>query len=258
MKYPKQIISIGFVSWFLSVQVLAVPTKFDIKAGPAPVALMVFSKQAAVEVIFSSSDLEKVKANEVIGQFEPDDALSLLLRGTSFNFQRNGGGKFVITSDPTPRAAVGSVRGTLSWSDGRPASGVLLVARETGQTAKTDKYGEYYFPSMKPGNYLFIATAEGYQSLHITDVLVSSRQDIALKTQIMRKALDVTKLAPYLVQADVTSLLDPYEVTSNRVQPFQSANVDLPRTIDDAQPYLIFERRAIEQSGCLWMQQKLQ
>jgi outer membrane receptor protein involved in Fe transport len=249
MEYTKQIISIGFVSWFLSAQVLAVPTKFDIKAGPAPVALMVFSKQAAVEVIFSSSDLEKVKANEVIGQFEPDDALSLLLRGTNFNFQRNGGGKFVITSDPTPRSAVGSVRGTLSWSDGRPASGVLLVARETGQTAKTDKYGEYYFPSMKTGNYLFIATAEGYQTLHISEVLVVALKDITLKTQIIRKAIDVTKLEPYQVKADVTSLLDPYEVTSNRVQPFQSANVDLPRSIDDAQPYLIFERRAIEQSG---------
>jgi iron complex outermembrane recepter protein len=249
MKYTKQIISIGLVSWFLSAQVLAVPTKFDIKAGPAPVALMVFSKQAAVEVIFSSSDLEKVKANEVIGQFEPDDALSLLLRGTSFNFQRNGGGKFVITSDPSPRSAVGSVRGTLSWSDGRPASGVLVVARETGQTAKTDKYGEYYFPTLKTGNYLLMATAEGYQPLHISEVLVSAQKDITLKTQIMRKAMDVTKLEPYRVQADVTSLLDPYEVTSNRVQPFQSANVDLPRSIDDAQPYLIFERRAIEQSG---------
>jgi hypothetical protein len=249
MKYIKLRFSITLVLWSLSAKLLAVPAKFNINAQPAPAALMSFSKQAALEVIFSPSNLAKVKTNEVIGRFEPDDALLLLLRGTGFNFQSNAGGKFVITSDPASQVATGSIRGTLSWSDGRPAPDVLLVAKETGQTAKTDKYGEYYFPSLKTGTYLLIATAEGYQPLHITDVLVISQKEIALKTQIMRKALDVTKLAPYLVQADVTSLLDPYEVTSNRVQPFQSANVDLPRTIDDAQPYLIFERRAIEQSG---------
>ena len=249
MKYIILHLFINIILWSIPAEVLAISIEFNINAQQAPAALMLFSKQAAIEVDFASDNLETVRTNEVIGQFEPEDALSLLLRDTGFKYQRNGGGKFVITSEPKLQTAIGSVRGTLSWSDSRPASGVLVVANETGQTANTDKYGEYYFPSLKTGIYLLIATADGCQPLHISDVLVSAQRDITLKTQVMRKALDPTKLAPYLVQADVTSLLDPYEVKSNRVQPFQSANVDLPRTVDDAQPYLIFERRAIEQSG---------
>jgi len=232
---------------------LGAPVKFEIKAQPGPAALMAFSKQAAVEVVFSADDLKEVRANEVIGQFEPDEAMARLLRDTSFTAHRNGGGKFVVTAvrapDPAPGAQAGSVKGSLGWNDGRPAAGVTLLVSETGQMAQTDKYGEYYFPALKAGTYKLVATADGYQPLHITEVEVRTGEDLVLNGLTMRKAFDVTKMEPFLVRADAATLLDPYEVASNRVQPFQSANVDLPRTMDDAQPYLIFERRAIEQSG---------
>jgi len=48
--------------------------------------------------------------------------------------------------------------------------------------------------------------------------------------------------------ADLISL-DPYEVTDNRPEIFSDRNVDLPRTVNDVQPYLIFGSKAIEESG---------
>jgi outer membrane receptor protein involved in Fe transport len=251
LKRIRLVLAFAFAN--LAVVGLAAPVKFEIKAQPGSSALMAFSAQAAVEVVFSAEDLKEVRANEVIGQFEPEDAIARLLRGTGFGARRNSGGKFVVTAVRGAAApavsAAGSVRGSLGWGDGRPAAGVTVAVRETGQTVKTDKYGEYYFSALKAGTYLLVATADGYQPLHIANVVVGAGEDLTLTGQTMRKALDVTKLEPYLVRAGAATVLDPYEVASNRVQPFQSANVDLPRTMDDAQPYLIFERRAIEQSG---------
>jgi len=162
---------------------------------------------------------------------------------SAFSAQRESNASFAAAS------TLGSVRGTLGWGDGRPAAGVLILVSETGQTAKTDKYGEYQFGNLKAGTYLLIAMAEGYQPLHLAGVSVRPGEDLTLAGQVMRKAVDVTRLAPEVVRAAAATVLDPYEVSSNRLQPYQSANVDLPRTINDAQQYLVFERRAIEQSG---------
>src|SRR5262249_47891111 len=38
-------------------------------------------------------------------------------------------------------------------------------------------------------------------------------------------------------------------VEDTRLKPFSNGNVDLPRTIDDAQPYYIFDSKTIQQSG---------
>src|SRR5262249_11497874 len=38
-------------------------------------------------------------------------------------------------------------------------------------------------------------------------------------------------------------------VEDTRLKPFSDGNVDIPRTIDDAQPYYIFDSKTIEQSG---------
>ncbi len=43
--------------------------------------------------------------------------------------------------------------------------------------------------------------------------------------------------------------LDPYEVTDTRPEIFSDRNVDLPRTVNDVQPYLVFGAKAIEESG---------
>ena len=182
----------------------------------------------------------------------PTLARAVVLLGLAVStFAASPGGRSPALAGPAavPSAETGSVRGTLGLGDGRPAEGVLVTEAETGVAARTDRFGEFFLTAVRPGRRLLIATADGYQPLHIADVPVRAGEVLALAQQNMRRAVDGRKLAPQVVSADAATMLDPYQVSSDRVRPFQSANVDLPRTINDAQPYLIFERRAIEQSG---------
>src|ERR1700678_2898274 len=43
--------------------------------------------------------------------------------------------------------------------------------------------------------------------------------------------------------------MNPYLVTDTKPQPFSDRNVDLPRGIDDVQPYYIFDSQTIDESG---------
>lgn len=227
----------------------AAPVKFDIPAQPAPEALMAFSKQARVEVVFSSDDLAPVRANEVKGDFEVDEALARLLKDTGFTHRRSGGGKFVVARHSA--SATSSVRGVLFSSGGGAATGVTVRLGDTGLTVFTDRRGGFLFPQVAPGNYTVIATGEGYQPLHMTDVFVRSSSDVVLGQQIMRQvdAGDVTVMAPFVVAGDVVAEMDPFEVTGERTRAFTSRNVDLPRTVNDAQAYYMFDARDIDRAG---------
>ena len=53
---------------------------------------------------------------------------------------------------------------------------------------------------------------------------------------------------------DKVMVLDSVEVTGERPRPFSTANVDLPRSADDVQPYLILDAAAIARSGAIDVQ----
>jgi outer membrane cobalamin receptor len=80
----------------------AKPVNFDLPAQSAATALMAFAKQAGVEVLFSYEDLKKVASAAVVGSFEPDTALTLLLRGTGFAATLKATGKFVVQRTREP------------------------------------------------------------------------------------------------------------------------------------------------------------
>lgn len=227
----------------------ATPVKFEIPAQPAPAALMAFAKQARTEVVFSADNLANVRANEVMGEYEPETALGLLLKDTGFTHRRNSSGKFVVTRHTA--AATATVRGVLYSSGGGPASNVTVRLGETDVTVLTDRRGGFLFPEVVPGKYTIMASGEGYQTLQITDVHVRSSSDIVLDQQIINQieANNITTMAPLVVTADVVADMDPFEVTGDRAQAFTSRNVDVPRTVNDAQAYYMFDARDIDRSG---------
>ena len=53
---------------------------------------------------------------------------------------------------------------------------------------------------------------------------------------------------------DKVTVLDSVEVTGERPRPFSNASVDLPRTINDVQPYVVFDAQAINRSGAVDVQ----
>jgi len=48
--------------------------------------------------------------------------------------------------------------------------------------------------------------------------------------------------------------LDAYQVTDTRPEPFGDRNVDAPRTVNDVQPYMIYNAKIIEESGAINME----
>jgi len=225
----------------------AKPVKFDIPAQPAADALVVFSKQSGMDVLYAYNDLLAVRSTAVAGEYEPDQALALLLKGTGFTATQDSG-KFVVAKTRT--VTTGSARGSLVLPGGGPAAGVLVVVRETGQSVETDKAGQFFFNAVAPGSHVLVARAEGYQPLHITDVVVKAGNELALSRETLHKPGDgLTVLEPFVVRGEAVEQLDKYSVYGTKIAPFTDGNADIPRTIDDTQPYYIFDAKTIGSSG---------
>jgi len=245
------------VGWCCLLPALARPdpVEFNLPAQPMVDALLAFSRQAKVEILFSFDELREVRSNEVVGRYEPTDAVSRLLRGTDFVARRNDQGKFVVTRIPR---ATGSIKGKLRTSDGTPARGVRVTVSEAQQSTETDSRGEFAFTALPPGIYQLVAAGAGYEPLPIVGIRVLAGRVSLVDTQQMRTADEVTRLAPYVVtgESDRRRLFDG---SGAYLGPRVAAgNLDLPRTADDALPYAIYTRSQITRSGVVNLNEFLQ
>lgn len=150
----------------------------------------------------------------------------------------------------------GTIEGTLVVRDSnRPAVGVTVTIRESGTSVTTDDRGRYHFDSVMPGTYTIIATGENYGRTRITDVVVRPGSDLTLSRQAIASRSpnqEPIELEDYVVSAKQEGVLelDPYEVSGRKEKPF-TTNMDIPRTINDAQPYYIFDAKTIDQSAAV-------
>ncbi len=69
----------------------ATPRPFDVKAGAAGTAIKEFAKQAAIEVMFPTEQMDGVTTNAVRGEFTPGQALVRMLAGTAFTVIEDSG-----------------------------------------------------------------------------------------------------------------------------------------------------------------------
>jgi outer membrane receptor protein involved in Fe transport len=233
----------------------AEPVDFNLPAQPAADALLAFSRQAQVELLFSFEDLREVRSTEVVGRYEPVDALSRLLRGTGFMARRNDKGKFAIT-----RLArrTGSIRGRLLASDGAPARGVHVTLFDENQSTETDAEGEFGFTAVSPGIYRLDAGGAGYLPQEIVGIRVLAGRVTIVDTRVMPVADEVTHLAPYVVtgESDRGRLFDG---SGAYLGPRVAAgNLDLPRTANDALPFAVYGRQQIQSSGVVNLNEFLQ
>ncbi len=239
----------------LPIRLPAEPADFSLPAQPLADALLDFSRQAKVEILFSFDELRQRQSTEVIGRYEPVDALSRLLRGTDFVARRNDKGKFAVTRAVRP---TGSIKGKLRGSDGSPARGVLVTIAGGRQTTETDARGEFDFPVVPPGIYRLNAAGAGYHPLPIVGIRVLAGRVSIVDTQEMLATDDVTRLAPYVVtgESDRGRLFDG---SGAYLGPRVAAgNLDLPRTADDALPYTVYSRSQITRSGAVNLNEFLQ
>ena len=149
----------------------------------------------------------------------------------------------------------GSIEGTLTGPSGKSVAGVTISTLETGATATVDARGHYVLRDLAPGTYTLVAAGEGFSRLKITDVVVKPSTDTSIGIEEMpvhMKDGEVQTMEEIVVSAkkDVETM-EKYVVEDTKPKPFSDRNVDLPRGIDDAQPYYIFDSKTMEQSGVL-------
>lgn len=235
---------LAFASLALAALARAAPIKLDLPAQPLPASLQAVAQQAEVQVLFSHSELKDLQAPALAGSFEPFVALNRLLEGSGYVAVQQDAKQFIIR-----KATAGSVRGVLLHPDGGGAAEVNVALQGLGLSAVTNENGAYFFPAVPVGTHVIVAQAEGFQPLHLKDVEVSAGREVTLKREIMRRSTDVTNLDPYVVSAESVTALGDFEVTGQRARPFIDGNADIPRTINDVQPYYIYDAKTLEGSG---------
>ena len=127
------------LAWLAVLVARATPVQFDIPPQPAHTALLAFSKQSRLDVLFPLEELKRKNSPGVVGAYEPEVALAKILAGTGYAAQQGAKGKFVIA--PVV-AQAGGIRGRLVTPDSRPAGGVTVaVARKLIEQGKIDRDG---------------------------------------------------------------------------------------------------------------------
>ncbi len=233
----------------------AAPIEFNLQAQRGDAALLSFSRQAGVEVLFSSEELRAVETRPVEGKMEPEEALKRILEGSGFTARKSLRGKFVVLRAPPP---TGSLRGRLLTPEGLAAHRVRVVVAEQGLSTRTDENGEFEFARVPVGTHRVIATAPGYQTLHLTEAEVELDRTLTLEAQSLQSATEPTRLAPFIVESK-PARSGPFERSHTLLPPRTAVgNLDLARTENDALPYTIYDRAQIERSGVVTLNEFLQ
>jgi outer membrane receptor protein involved in Fe transport len=160
----------------------------------------------------------------------------------------------------TSAARAGSIDGIIlppAGMSGKSTSSLTVTIVETNQTARTDKYGHYSFPKVTPGTYTLLVTGDGFSRLRITDVVVAPGHELTISAQAMAYVVkngEVQMMEEVVVHANKdVEVMEKYVVTGvgagEKPPAFSGSNFDLPRGIDDVQPYYIWDKNQIANSG---------
>ena len=229
--------------------------EFSLPAQSAANALLAFSRQSGLEVLFSYDELSQVTSTAVIGRYEPEVALGRLLHNTGFAARRSDKGKYTIISLRRP---TGTIRGQFRRPDGTAARDVPVRLPGLGRSLTTNEAGEFEFTLVPPGTYRLFATAANYRSVEISGVQVDAGHVVNLEPQTLPLADDPTQLAPYIVQAK-SGRDETFDHSRTPTLPqTATGNLDLSRTENDVEPYIIFDRRQIVRSGVVNLNEFLQ
>lgn len=233
----------------------AKPVHLDVPAQPLANALLAFSQQAKVEVLFSSNEVRDAQSSPVHGKHHPEEGLRLLLAGTGFTSRRTPAGKYVVTAVPP---APGLIEGRLTSPDGRALVDPVVFVAALRKRVQADARGAFRMTNVPPGRHQLFATARGYRTFQVHDVDVAAGEHAMLDTIVLEPLLEPARLAPYVVH-EYAGDRRPFDRTEPSLAPRTAAgNLDLRRSTDDVLPYTVLERDRIVNSGVIELYHVLQ
>lgn len=230
------------------------PIEFNLPAQSADRALLAFARQAKVEILFSSSELRQKQSTAVIGRYDPEQALVLLLRETGFTPRRTGEGKWIVTPTGPPS---GNIKGKILAPDGSPARRVAVIIPAAGRKTETSETGEFTFAGLQPGDVAIVVVAESYRTLQINAHLPPN-MEVMLRPQTLQRLEDPTRLEPFVVEGRSAHATTLDHSEAHLGLRGAGGNLDLARTESDALPYMIFNRGQIARSGVVNLNEFLQ
>ena len=178
-----------------SMAVVATPRPFNIVSEDARRSLLEFGRQSEEQILFASEEVKGVITNAVHGNYEPIDALHLLLRGTTLVASEKRDGVLVV--EPLKRHSTPNVN--LAPSPDPRSSTVLAQASETHGSNTKDA-------SVKNSK-LQVSEAAGLEEILVTATRRSERlQDVPISiiafnqekmdAQGVRNIDDLSRLSP--------------------------------------------------------------
>jgi outer membrane receptor protein involved in Fe transport len=229
--------------------------EFDIPAQAGDRALLTFAKQARVDILFSFDALHRIRSNAVVGRYQPEQALELLLRNTHYVARKSGEAKWIITPAGPPS---GTLKGKILAPDGSSARRVRVGVLPTRQTTETNDDGSFEIAGLAPGNYTVFVTAEAVRPLRIENIVVEESQTSVLTPYTLQRVEDPTRLEPFVVQGNASRAQSLDHSDARFAGHVAGGNLDLTRTESDVLPYMIFNRTQIARSGVVNLNDFLQ
>lgn len=114
-----------------STAATASPKAFSIDAEEAPRALLEFGRQSAVQILFASEKVKGVITNSVHGNYEPVEALKLLLKGTILVVSEKPDGVLVV--EPQGKSHTTSRASTVPAADPDISARLAQAGTTSGQ-----------------------------------------------------------------------------------------------------------------------------
>lgn len=271
--YLRRIASVCFVGLILTVAGFAadgVKRNFSVPADEATRALKQFAAQSGEQLLYSPDDVAKVKTLAVEGEFTPREALEKMLAGTPLVVvQDKATGALAVRSATAAEAknapsrladtqaaetSSGSVQGEIVLGVEGVAGARVTILGST-LFVLTDQFGAFRFEALPAGTHELLIEGEHIARARVTGVVVNANRAVTLATIRARaRSRGVVGGEEEVISAERLKevyQLEKMQVRATKPVPYVGANMDLPRTENDAQPYFIYDRAQIEQSGAL-------
>lgn len=101
---------------------------------------------------------------------------------------------FILMSVLTASAQTGSISGTVTTADGKPAEFVSIVLQGTAKGDVTDKNGKFLIKSVKPGGYVVIASFVGTDTQQ-KQIEVKQGESVVVNFDLQENSTELTEIA---------------------------------------------------------------